>query len=185
MHPALSLAPFYIYVYFRIIQITCFQLKFFTRFSSNPFELLGLPILSWFIHHINARHEIQDLNFLIFLPFLFSGLYIQIFTEHFVLRHTLGQRPPVRKLHFLTTRRRLVMWHKLHFICLPSFHRLGELSETLKSTLKSNIWSGIAKWVNWSDHRASVPDRLGLLSSPLLWTDLFCSLRHLLSSGQQ
>jgi uncharacterized membrane protein len=56
------------------------RLKFPTSFSSNPFELYGLSFLSWFIHHINARHEIQVLNFLISLLFLFLGLYIQVFT---------------------------------------------------------------------------------------------------------
>ena len=67
MHPALNLAPSCVYVYIPIILITfVFATKFFPRFSSNPFELIGLPILAWFIYHINARHGIQILNFLIF-----------------------------------------------------------------------------------------------------------------------
>jgi len=75
MHPALNPAPSCIYVYFSIIPIILFlRLKFFTRFSSNPFQLLGLSIRSWFIHHTNARHELQILNFLIFLLFLFPVL---------------------------------------------------------------------------------------------------------------
>jgi hypothetical protein len=66
----------YMYTFQLFWSLLFLRVKFLTSFSSNPFE----PFLSWFIQHINARHEIQILNFLISLLFLFPGLYIQVFT---------------------------------------------------------------------------------------------------------
>ena len=44
-------------------------------------------------------------------------------------------------------------------------------SEIPEGLMNNPVYTGIAQTVNWTDHRASVPDRVGLFSAPLLWPD--------------